>query len=362
MTDINRHNYETFFLLYTDNELSVEEKNAVDDFVEANPDLQEELVMLQQSILKPDLIVFTDKLSLHKEELIVSELQQKLLLHLDNELAAGERNELVEIIKADTDIEKEWMILQQTKLSPAEIVVFEDKQSLYRKEAGRIVAFPWRKLAAAAIFIGFGVWGGIVYFNDESKAGDQEIVAGTPIKTNTVDPVKENQQSIAPTVTINPVKEREITGISKNTRKSSTEIINKSAGKTLPGTLSPGDKMEMVKTEKTNNLPKPYFENLNNNESNNSITANVKPPAPGPGSNVIDTEKEATTNTFASTASFTDNGEENNNRVLYMDEEKVKKTKLGGIFRKVKRVLERNANITSGGNNIKVANLEFAIQ
>ena len=46
----------------------------------------------------------------------------------------------------------------------------------------------------------------------------------------------------------------------------------------------------------------------------------------------------------------------------HMNEEKVKKSKLGGFFRKVKRVVERSANIKSGGNNIKVANMEFAIQ
>lgn len=365
MTDINRHNYETFFLLYTDNELTVEEENAVDEFVEANPDLQEELVMLQQSILKPDNIVFADKLSLQKKEFTATEVQQKLLLHLDDELTAVERNEIDGIIKADTDIEKEWIILQQTKFSPAEVIVFDDKQSLYKKEAGRIIAFPWRRLAAAAIFIGFGVWGGVVYFKGETKTGEKEIAVGTPIKTNPIDPVKENQQSIATSVTTNPVKEREIAGKSKNTRKASTEIINNQPGEAVQRTLVPSDRQVIAVQKKSNNLPKPYFENVNNNGSNISITANVKPSTPGPGNNVIeitDTEKQATANTFASTASLIDNGEENNNRVLYMDEEKVKKTKLGGIFRKVKRVLERNANITSGGNHIKVANLEFAIQ
>jgi hypothetical protein len=62
--NINRHNYETFFLLYIDHELSVVERKAVDEFVQANPDLEEELVMLQQSILPTDRIVFEDKGSL----------------------------------------------------------------------------------------------------------------------------------------------------------------------------------------------------------------------------------------------------------------------------------------------------------
>ena len=73
-------------------------------------------------------------------------------------------------------------------------------------------------------------------------------------------------------------------------------------------------------------------------------------------------DKKDAPNEFATAIAYTDKTENNNDRVLFMDEEKIKKTKLGGIFRKVKRVFERNTNIKSGDNNIKVANLEFAIQ
>ena len=50
MNNINRYNYETYFLLYADNELSAIEKNSVDEFVLSNPDLGEELGMLLQTI------------------------------------------------------------------------------------------------------------------------------------------------------------------------------------------------------------------------------------------------------------------------------------------------------------------------
>ena len=59
--NINRHNYESFFLLYIDNELCASDRNAVELFVLDNADLKSELYMLQQSIVQPDLITFKAK-------------------------------------------------------------------------------------------------------------------------------------------------------------------------------------------------------------------------------------------------------------------------------------------------------------
>ena len=67
MNNINRYNYETYFLLYADNELSTIEKNSVDEFVQSNPDLGEELVMLLQTISQKEDILLSNKMSLYKK-------------------------------------------------------------------------------------------------------------------------------------------------------------------------------------------------------------------------------------------------------------------------------------------------------
>lgn len=65
---IDMHNYEEFFLLYIDNELSASQKAAVELFVQENPIYQKELDLLQKTKLAPAQILFEDKISLYRFE------------------------------------------------------------------------------------------------------------------------------------------------------------------------------------------------------------------------------------------------------------------------------------------------------
>ena len=49
--NINRDNYEMYFLLYVDKELSAEERSAVEKFVAENADLKAELESLASATL-----------------------------------------------------------------------------------------------------------------------------------------------------------------------------------------------------------------------------------------------------------------------------------------------------------------------
>src|SRR5215510_12188330 len=98
--NIDRHNYEEYFLLYIDNELDVDQKRQVELFVQENPDLDEELVMLKQSRLIPDeSIVFDKKHLLLKEEIAsannsfinLNNYEQWLIMYVDDELNAEEK-------------------------------------------------------------------------------------------------------------------------------------------------------------------------------------------------------------------------------------------------------------------------------
>ena len=374
--NINRHNYETFFLMYIDNELPDTEKKLVDEFVSANPDLQEELLMLQQSIVVPDSIVFGDKEILYKNQFDTSGLQEKLFLHLDNELGESESELINARIDSDGDFKKEWEILQQTKLVADEAIVFADKEILYRKETGKVVAFPWMKLAVAAVFLGFIVWGGIAYVNNNvaSSTGKGVAVKSDKPSTKQVPAINEiaddtTTRQIADAPKQQPVqKEEKVLNATHTPANNVASKKVKPAEKIIDKIKNEPAEQQLATNHQTNNLPEPYFNNINKKPGNKTITATVLPEMKNnidPGNRVIESKQEKATelaNSFATTTSLNENAEENDNRIFFMDEEKVKKTKLGGFLRKAKRVFERNAKIKPGGNNIKVANLEFAIQ
>src|SRR5258706_14038852 len=97
MKTINRYNCEEFFLLYIDNELSVQEKEAVEKFVQQNPDLSVELDMLLQIKCAPEEIAFNNKENLIRTEgnsINETNYEEYFLLYIDNELSATKSQEV----------------------------------------------------------------------------------------------------------------------------------------------------------------------------------------------------------------------------------------------------------------------------
>ena len=373
---INRNNYEEFFLLYVDNELSAAERKAVDLFVSENPDLQEELLMFQQTVLKPSVEIFEDKTALLKADPL---LQENLLLLLDGELSEPAKLEITSAIRNDLTVAAEWNLLQQTKLDADESIVFTDKQSLYRKEEpARVVGIRWWRIAAAAALIGFGTWGTISYLNNNkttviTTAGkDKENVPGNSIvvtkekvdRVNKVDIVNTND-SVIPPVNINQTNIDQKQSLVKNNlpvqqKKQSlpVERIIKEEPKENDVVVKQNSKED----KPTNNLPKP-LQNINSIERNETGLASVTP------------KKNETINVVPENrnASFSSNkNSEPNNNASYAvnkttesvegdEEPDDKKSKLRGLFRKVKRVLERNSNAKSN-SNVMIAGFGIAIK
>ena len=69
----------------------------------------------------------------------------------------------------------------------------------------------------------------------------------------------------------------------------------------------------------------------------------------------------ARSESYAKTAVLDESDPGNDNKILYMNEEKVTRSKIGGLFRRVKRIVERNTNIKTG-NGVKIAGFEIAVK
>jgi hypothetical protein len=183
-TSITPANYEEFFILYMDNELSKEQMGMVDEFLKANPDLLAEFDMLA-SLKLP-----VEDLSFNKEELLAENMKrslvdEELFLYLDNELPADRKQLMERRLASDKAYQAQHQLLLQTRLDPAEIISYPDKKELYRRTERRVIAFrPWMRVAAAAVIIAAS---GIVYF------------ANTPSGPSSVQPtIAQTKKTTAP--------------------------------------------------------------------------------------------------------------------------------------------------------------------
>ena len=193
MIQINRHNYEEFFLLYVDRELSPAAVTAVEQFIKDNPDLADELTALQQATLPlEDALVF-DKTSLFRNaenEISLENSTEQFLLYVDDELTPAERQSVETFVLQHPSLQESFVQLKQTKL-PAEHIPFPDKQLLYKKESDRkpVIYMRWVRMVAAAAVIAFGFFLWDFSGSTNIQANGEEALAALPNnnnKTNTI--------------------------------------------------------------------------------------------------------------------------------------------------------------------------------
>lgn len=186
--NVTRNNYEEYFLLYADGELNATDKKAVEHFVNLHPDLGEELDMLMEAVLDITPVTMPGKHLLFKQEEWSEEnlapQQQELFLLLDKELPAGRAAALQAEMDKDPILQKDWSILQQTKLITA-LIEMPDKESLYRseKDLRRPIPITWVKwMAAAAVVAGVG-WYSISLWNNREVTIAPTVAGFTDKKT-----------------------------------------------------------------------------------------------------------------------------------------------------------------------------------
>jgi hypothetical protein len=209
---INRDNYEEFFVLYIDKELSPAECAAVENFVQQNPDLKTELEMLEQTVLPLDNVeTFGNKEILFRKEIepvneLINELncEEFFVLYADNELNNNQNALVEEFIYRHPQYQEHFELIQQVKFQPEKHIVFPDKSVLYRSEHdNKVVPLfsrmrSWKMVAAAAVLF---MIGGTVWYTLNNQTGDGKGPAGVasnnqlpaepPVLDNTTKPTEQ---------------------------------------------------------------------------------------------------------------------------------------------------------------------------
>jgi hypothetical protein len=171
---ISRTNYEEFFLLYVDDELSEEQKLEVEQFVALHPDLAAELEMLITTKLPGEVIEIEDKQMLMADHMKLNAVDEALLLYVDNELSESETVQFEQRLFTDQNLQLQYQLLLKTKLQPSPAIRFPHKQQLYRRTTRRIVPV-WMRIAAA-VLLTVGAGGTIFFF----QQGNESSVAVKP--------------------------------------------------------------------------------------------------------------------------------------------------------------------------------------
>jgi hypothetical protein len=274
---INRQTYEEFFLLYTDGELTLEERKAVEDFVKENPDLGQELLLLQDSVFAPD-----------------------------------------------------------------QSIVFENKEALYRHE-NKVVAFPWFRIAAAAmVVLSLGVAGWMLLRNSSDVppqvVASKELVRDEDAGNNFSTPIQKDEPSVT-TVSETPGSPAERLGIDPRDRTASVRITlyekpDRPAASIKKAVQSEDERATADPVNERNpELVTPEHEvvEMTNQESNEILDVAVAPRS----------IEEVRDGPYAKEPSTIHYVEEDDNTIYFANTSLPKKSKLRGVFRKATRFLDK---------------------
>ncbi|MGN6248831.1 MAG: hypothetical protein ACTHNG_10765 [Ginsengibacter sp.] len=353
--NINRNNYEEYFLLYADNELSKAERKMVEVFVNENPDLKEEFCMLKLTINVPDEnLKLGDKSFLYKSEsenvLNENNYEEFFVLYHDNELSEKEKNDVENFVAQHPELKTDFELIGKAKLTPERLVVYPNKEELYRKEkSGKIISISFWKYAVAAVLLGFGLWVSVPYFTNQYGSTPQTAqvnpVKKTEPTTPKITPKKEKDEtnSVASSTVKEeknkipvPVKKRS-SDVEKQTQNiliAENQIKATSTSLTKPIQDLKKEPVEVVALKAPLEKVVPKVEQLSN-----AAQEKVNPP-------FQKTNDEIKPNN-SQTVAYSENNSNNENYVFYdVPADQFKKTKVGGFLKKVKRIVERTNPIT----------------
>jgi hypothetical protein len=337
---ITRDNYEEYFLMYVDDELTPQEKSMVEAFVRFNPELQYELDMLMGAKLEPEVLSFGNMDSLLASSMSNNVIDEALLLHVDDELSEAEKGNVEQRLRQDNTYNQQFQWLLRTKSDPAEVVPCPDKESLYRHTVRRIGFAPALRIAAAVLLI--GSMGLVWWMQDEGKTAAPAVARQDVQVTKPATATPESSMEIAKSQKQQPTPDAPQDNIVDNNPVQDAQLAQATAPAKAQAKRSIAPKAVMQKVEfsepSANDNVIAYNEPATQPQRNNNLPVQAqavpqKDIAAAVTSPNVETYNTSNTVAQPSFASANDGGDRGN------------KSNLKSLLRKATRLVERRTGI-----------------
>jgi len=159
MTEVNRNNYEVFFMDYLDGNLSSSQEVILQSFLEKNPELKKELKNFEQLTIPDESIHFEEKKLLKKSTYVNDRLQSNFdelcIAYTEGDLTNKEKLLFEASIKDSVEKKSTLKKYQHTKLKADTSVIFPEKKTL--KKSGLVFSlkkfYPSIALAASVLIL-----------------------------------------------------------------------------------------------------------------------------------------------------------------------------------------------------------------
>ncbi len=137
MININRNNYEEYFLDFHDGLLSPADEGMLLSFLDKNPDLRAELDLFESNrIIDPE-ILYSNKNALKKTSILGKltndNFDELCIAKIEGDLNKNELLRFEEFVKTSSR-QKELKLYELTKLSSDTSIIFKDKMKIKKKE------------------------------------------------------------------------------------------------------------------------------------------------------------------------------------------------------------------------------------
>jgi hypothetical protein len=123
---INRHNYEAWFLDYSEGTLSAEQVAELFLFLEQHPELKAELEAFENISLNDETYSFDEKQHLQKIEMSDEQFEENCIADVEGIIPADEKEKLLQFTRQQKQKAHEYALFQKTRL-PEEEFLFDEK-------------------------------------------------------------------------------------------------------------------------------------------------------------------------------------------------------------------------------------------